>query len=281
VLFARKRSDNFLLQDLANLKASVEQSADHLPAPSRTLVMGPSLTSATRWKPLPDSMGVAAAGPERATDDTPLGDLFFPKAFNNEQVEIVRRLEANDGVVVQGPPGTGKTHTISNIICHYLAQGRRVLVVSHGEAALFVLRDQLPDEVRDLAISITTSEKEGFRQLEGAVRLLQSIVERIRPNEQLRLIANLEASIIGMRGKIREIDAEIEKLARAQLSIVPGERVRPAELAAAVVAARDKHQWFSDRPAVFAAASMIADEAVARMRDARIALSARIDIKEC
>jgi hypothetical protein len=84
VLFARKRSDNFLLQDLANLKASVEQSADHLPAPSRTLVMGPSLTSATRWKPLPDSMGVAAAGPERATDDTPLGDLFFPKAFNNE-----------------------------------------------------------------------------------------------------------------------------------------------------------------------------------------------------
>jgi hypothetical protein len=124
-------------------------------------------------------------------------------------------------------------------------------------------------------------KRKGSGSSKGAVRLLQSIVERIRPNEQLRLIANLEASIIGMRGKIREIDAEIEKLARAQLSIVPGERVRPAELAAAVVAARDKHQWFSDRPAVFAAASMIADEAVARMRDARIALSARIDIKEC
>jgi Cdc6-like AAA superfamily ATPase len=24
------------------------------------------------------------------------------------------------GVTVQGPPGTGKTHTIANIICHYL-----------------------------------------------------------------------------------------------------------------------------------------------------------------
>ena len=69
----------------------------------------------------------------------PLGDLFFPKPFNDEQVEIVRRLEVNDGVVVQGPPGTGKTHTISNIICHYLALGRRVLVVSHGEAALSVM----------------------------------------------------------------------------------------------------------------------------------------------
>jgi superfamily II DNA or RNA helicase len=57
--------------------------------------------------------------------------------------------------VVQGPPGTGKTHTIANIICRLLATGRRVLVVSHGETALRVIRDQLPDGVRDLTISIT------------------------------------------------------------------------------------------------------------------------------
>jgi hypothetical protein len=71
--------------------------------------------------------------------------------FSDKQVEIVRRLQENDGVVVQGPPSTGKTHTISNIICHYLTLGRRVLVVSHGEPAPSVLRDQLPPEGRDLA----------------------------------------------------------------------------------------------------------------------------------
>jgi hypothetical protein len=57
VFFARKRSDNFLLQDLANLKASIERSPEDLPGPSRTLVMGPARTSTARWKPLSDAMG--------------------------------------------------------------------------------------------------------------------------------------------------------------------------------------------------------------------------------
>ncbi len=59
VFLARKRSDNFLLEDLANLKASIERSPDDLPGPSRTLVMGPAQAFAARWKPLPDAMGVA------------------------------------------------------------------------------------------------------------------------------------------------------------------------------------------------------------------------------
>jgi len=42
-------------------------------------------------------------------------ELFFPKPFNLEQIQIIDRLEHSDGVVVQGPPGTGKTHTIANI----------------------------------------------------------------------------------------------------------------------------------------------------------------------
>ncbi|MBV5331593.1 AAA family ATPase, partial [bacterium] len=68
-------------------------------------------------------------------------ELFFPMAYNDEQVSIIQKLEANDGVVVQGPPGTGKTHTIANVICHYLAQGKRVLVTSKGETALAVLQE--------------------------------------------------------------------------------------------------------------------------------------------
>ena len=133
VLATRKRSDNFLLQDIANLKHAIENSPADLPGPSRTLVMGPAPSNSNRWSALPSSLG-GAAGPAVSEEPTaPLGDLFFPKPFNDEQVEIIRRLEKNDGVVVQGPPGTGKTHTISNIICHYLALGRRVLVVSHGE----------------------------------------------------------------------------------------------------------------------------------------------------
>lgn len=278
VLLVRRRSDNFLLQDIANLKHAIESAPADLPGPSRTLVMGPAAAASNRWNALSGALGGAIGiGAHQQETAVPLGDLFFPKPFNDEQVEIVRRLEVNDGVVVQGPPGTGKTHTISNIICHYLALGRRVLVVSHGEAALSVLRDHLPAEVRDLAISITTSEKEGFRQLEGAVRLLQSIVESIRPNEQLRLIGDLETSIIGMRKRIGEIDAEVGQLAEKQLSSVPGSDLRPAELAKVVVADRDMHAWFVDRPITFAADAGLDDGDLARIREARIALGSRIE----
>lgn len=97
--------------------------------------MAPAETSGKPWQPSSSSLGHDLA-PDGLidSDDEPLGDWFFPKPFNEEQVEIVRLLERADGVVVRGPPGRGKTHTISNIICHYLATGRRVLVVSHGPA---------------------------------------------------------------------------------------------------------------------------------------------------
>jgi very-short-patch-repair endonuclease/transcription elongation GreA/GreB family factor len=209
--------------------------------------------------------------------ESPLGDLFFPKPFNNEQVEIVRRLEKADGVVVQGPPGTGKTHTISNIICHYLATGRRVLVVSHGEAALSVLRDKLPEEVRDLAISITTSEREGLKQLEGAIRLLQSIVQTLRPGEQIRLIKDVESSIIKMRRRIASIDADIENVARTQLSEVKGRGVLPAQLAKAVVASRASCSWFIDRPGRFVSETSLQSSDLDRLRSARVTLGKRIE----
>lgn len=209
--------------------------------------------------------------------ESPLGELFFPKPFNDEQIEIVRRLERSDGVVVQGPPGTGKTHTISNIICHYMATGRRVLVVSHGEPALAVLRQQLPEEVRDLAISITTSEREGFKQLETAVRLLQSIVEALRPSEQARLIEDIEQSILEMRQRLTAIDAEIEQIAAAQLSQVPGTAYKPADLAKYVAESRERFRWFTDRPTNFASDLNFADEDIAALQSARMELGSRIE----
>ena len=69
-------------------------------------------------------------------------ELYFPKPFQDEQVRIVQLLDVYDGVVVQGPPGTGKTHTIANIICHYLAQGTRVLVTSMKDPALACYRSR-------------------------------------------------------------------------------------------------------------------------------------------
>jgi very-short-patch-repair endonuclease len=277
VIFARKRNENFLLKDIENLQKSVEESKDNLPGPAKTLVCGPEEHGSTTWQPLPGTMGGTAGSAEFEEPESPLGDLFFPKPYNNEQVDIVRRLEKADGVVVQGPPGTGKTHTISNIICHYLATGRRVLVVSHGEAALSVLRDKLPEEVRDLSISITTSEREGLKQLEGAIRLLQSIVQTLRPSDQSRKIRDVESAVIGMRQRIAAIDAEIETAARLQLSEVKGRGVLPAQLAKAVVASRETCNWFTDRPKSFLSETPIQASDLDELRRARLSLGARLE----
>jgi len=158
VLYARKRSSNSVLRDIDHLKNSVSGECGEpakIDGSTRTLVLGPPDGIDDTFTPLGDRLGGADTLPSDTGDDVTdadHGDLFFPKPFNDEQVEIIRRLEKSDGLVVQGPPGTGKTHTIANIISHMLATGRRVLVVSHGETALRVIQEQLPEGVRDLAL---------------------------------------------------------------------------------------------------------------------------------
>lgn len=218
-------------------------------------------------------MGVSGT-PSEPDEDS--GEFFFPKPFNDEQIEIVRRLKRSDGVVVQGPPGTGKTHTISNIICHAMATGQRVLVVSHGEPALAVLRDQLPDGIRDLAIGITTTEREGLKQVENAVRLLHSVIENIRPNDQARLIRDLEASVVGLRDRLWATDQEIEEFAHRQMAPGLGGK-RPAELASFVVASANACDWFLDRPDAPSEETAPPDTAVEALKDARRRLGSRLE----
>jgi hypothetical protein len=87
---------------------------------------------------------------------------------------------------------TGKTHTTANLICHAMATGQRVLVVSRGEAALSVLRDQLPEEVQPLAISALSIERQGLRQIESAIREIQAVVDGTRPENRRSAIRRLQ-----------------------------------------------------------------------------------------
>ena len=50
-------------------------------------------------------------------------DILLSKEANKEQLEIAQRIELYNAVLVQGPPGTGKTHTIANLMGHFLAHG--------------------------------------------------------------------------------------------------------------------------------------------------------------
>lgn len=80
--------------------------------------------------------------------------LLLPLPANEQQQRILRLAQRHPGVAVQGPPGTGKSHTIANLISHYVAYGKRVLVVAEKEQALKVLADKVPEGIRDLTVSV-------------------------------------------------------------------------------------------------------------------------------
>jgi len=93
-------------------------------------------------------------------------DILLVKSANVEQIGIARKLEESSAVVVQGPPGTGKTHTIANLLGHFLARGNRVLVTSPTPKALRILKDMLPEGIRNLCVSL---QGDSYRDLERSV----------------------------------------------------------------------------------------------------------------
>ncbi len=103
---------------------------------------------------------------------------LFPLPYNNEQFEIAKRLNEQDAVTVKGPPGTGKSHTIANLISHFVAQGKSILVVSHNVKALSVLKDKLPVEIQELAVSLV-NEGKGNESLKGSVNaIIRNLAQR-------------------------------------------------------------------------------------------------------
>ena len=101
-------------------------------------------------------------------------DILLPKEANQEQLDIAKTIARNDAVVVQGPPGTGKTHTIANLLGHFLSQGKRVLVTSHTNKALKVLKDKVVPALQPLCVSVTDDSR---KDIESSIEAIASFSE--------------------------------------------------------------------------------------------------------
>ena len=73
-------------------------------------------------------------------------DIFCPRSADSSQLAAVLAAAAGHDFVLEGPPGTGKSQTITNIIAHCLATGKRVLFVAEKRAALDVVHRRLKEE---------------------------------------------------------------------------------------------------------------------------------------
>ena len=70
-------------------------------------------------------------------------DLLCPLDADASQLAAVAAAAEGRTFVLQGPPGTGKSQTITNVIAHCIAQGKRVLFVAEKAAALEVVHRRL------------------------------------------------------------------------------------------------------------------------------------------
>lgn len=70
------------------------------------------------------------------------GELFFPFPYNKDQVGVLSAVK-NRACIIEGPPGTGKSQTIANLLCHFAANGKKVLFLSQKAQAIKVVKDYL------------------------------------------------------------------------------------------------------------------------------------------
>ena len=125
----------------------------------------------------PSALAGPRSGPQAG--DADYEPLLLPLPTNEEQQRILAQAQHSTGVTVQGPPGTGKSHTIANIISHYVAYGKRVLVVAEKEQALRSLTGKIPEGIKDLTVSVLGADAESRRELESAIGQIQTRVTAI------------------------------------------------------------------------------------------------------
>lgn len=136
------------------------------------------------------------------------GELYFSLPYNEEQKKIANQIESDYGSVVQGPPGTGKTHTIANLISRFLAKGKTVLVTSQTGQALSVLKNKIPSEIRNMAVSQVEANSRN-NDLQSAVSEINTMLSdktKFTPEKEKRKRTELQK----IREKIATKNNEFE-----------------------------------------------------------------------
>ncbi len=238
VIFVRQRARHFWIDDAKKTAESVLAGAE-MPSFISSLV---SESPAVESPNLEDR-----AGSEQIGDDE--GELFFPLEYNDQQKEILDKLNGRFGVLVQGPPGTGKSHTIANIVSSLLARGKRVLVTSQMENALKVLRDLIPPEIRSLCVSQLGSDTESKKQLNDSVVEIGNRLALRNSQEPAHRIQHISRELSDIREEQAKLHHQIRdwvELDSCKITI-GGEEISAHQAAKECSQGEIEHAWLPDK----------------------------------
>lgn len=138
----------------------------------------------------------AYTDPAPEPDGVDLNELrpHMPVPADSSQLQAIAEAVAGRTFVLEGPPGTGKSQTITNLLAHAMASGRRVLFVAEKKAALDVVKKRL-DAVGLGELSLNLHDKSARpaavrEQIKTALELrVTADTERLRTNQQIAAAA--------------------------------------------------------------------------------------------
>ena len=149
--------------------------------------------------------GIEVFPPEEIAAHANPAELYCPVTADSSQLTAVLYSELGKTFVLHGPPGTGKSQTITNIIAHNLAKGRRVLFVSEKKAALDVVKDRLEKiGLMPFCLELHSNKTEKshfYAQIKAALE----VPETASPGEWDQVVADLEKYRAELNGYVRAL----------------------------------------------------------------------------
>ncbi|MDQ0508385.1 hypothetical protein QO008_000840 [Peptoniphilus ivorii] len=217
----RKRLDGSL-KAIDQILKHVEKTGE-IPAPIRDIVEGGKIEIPDDIEALTIEEQLAAVGGESV-------DILLSKEANREQLEIARRVERYNAVLVQGPPGTEKTHTIANLMGHFLAQGKSVLVTSQTQKALTVLKEKVADGLQSLCVSLLDDSNVDMEKSIDGITSYMSQTTSFEVEKERDILEQERKEIISQLATIRKkLFAVIHQ--ECNCIVYNGEEISPSAMA--------------------------------------------------
>ena len=237
-LLLRKRNTRSFIALYEKILENIENAGDEIDIPTINDLIG-----------FTENVEKDSSNTETSSNQSENEPIFFPKEYNDEQIEIIEKTRKKNKVLVQGPPGTGKSHTIANLICHLLANGKKVLITAYTKRALEVLKEKLPPEFQDLVVNLLSGDSSSIQDLQATVNSINDELSRANLMDYQVQINDLEKDLNAVREGIAESTNELIKIkekATREQKINTAYSGTLTQIAEVLESDSSKYEWYND-----------------------------------